>query len=471
MTTALVIGGGISGLACAQRLTRAGVEVRVVEAESRAGGVIGTALIDGFRFERGPNTVQASARSFRALCDDLGIADQLVTSRSEAKRRYLFHEGELRALPSGPGSLLTSPLLSFGGKLRLLSEPVRGRGARDGDEPTFEAFLERRIGREATRTLAGSFVRGVYAAEIGELGAASAFPRLWDLVHDHGGLVRGMIAMRKARRGSDKLPGPATSPSDLLSFEGGLGELPAALARELGDRLLLDSAVQDIERGAGGWSVSLEDGRDLSADVIVLAVPARAAHRMLAMAAPERLGLDALLGIGHASLCVVHLGLESTQLPPGFGFLVPPDEAARTPDAPSVLGTLFTSNLFDDRAPAGCASITSMYRSADVDDGDDAKLVERARADLVRAIGADSVGSVRVSHVDRWNEVIPRYGVGHRGRMDELESSLDRALPGLWLCGSYVGGVSVDDCIARGRTVADGIVAGQGKHDAHGGAA
>ena len=474
MVAVLVVGAGVSGLACAWELQRAGVNVLVVEASGRAGGVIDTLELDGYRFEAGPNTIQSKSTSFRGLCDELGIADELIVSDPQAKQRYLFHRGELRSLPSSPVALLRSPLLSLWGKLRVFSEPLHSRGPREvrGEEPTFEAFLARRIGREATRTLAGSFVRGVYAAEIGELGAKSAFPQLWSLVHDHGGFVRGMLASRREHRNRAPLPGPNTSAIDLLSFPRGLSTLTEALARGLAGHVSLHTPVQDVERGAGGWIVTLETGESLNADAVVLAVPAPAAHRMLAMAAPERLSVDALRSIRHASVTLVHLGLESTELPRGFGFLVPPDEAAEASgETPRALGILFPSNVFPGRAPEGCAAVTAIYRASDVEAevgrGRDEALVDLARRDLELAVGAGTLGPTSVSLVRRWRDVIPAYGVGHERRMRELIQSLARALPGLELAGSYVGGVSVEDCIAQGRAVARSLA----RQAAQGGAA
>ena len=240
VTDAIVVGAGLTGLACARELTKSGLRVLVLEAGKRVGGVVGTFETNGFLFESGPNTVPASARHVRDAAADLGIDGQLVTSRSEAKRRYLFQSGGLHELPGGPRALLRTPLLSWSAKRRLLSEPFRRWQPRRGVgvEPTFEEFLTERIGREATRTLAGAFVRGVYAAEIDELGSKSAFPRLHAMCSESGGLVRGLAARGRAAQrarqaGAAPLPGPRTSATDLISFGGGFGTLTEAYGRAL----------------------------------------------------------------------------------------------------------------------------------------------------------------------------------------------------------------------------------------------
>lgn len=475
-TDAIVVGGGLTGLACAHDLRERGLSVHLLEAGPRVGGVVGTLEVGGFLFESGPNTVPASAKHVRTAAGRLGVADQLITSRPEAKRRFLFQNGGLYALPSGPQGLFTTPLLSLRGRLRAATEFFRrftapAGGATPSPEPTFEEFLSERIGPEATRTFAGAFVRGIYAAEIEELGAASAFPRLWDMASEHGGIVRGMMARgraaRRARRaGAELPPGPRTSPTDLLSFTGGFSVLVDAYDRALEGCVSTNTPVSEIDRGPGGWRAVLETGDALACRELVLAIPAPAAHPLVAMCAPERLELDGLRDVRHAALTAVHLGLEGAPLPPGFGFLVPPDEdRRRDPRTPRVLGALFVSNIFDGRAPSGTSSVTAMFRGSDVSALDHDRLVDRAVAELEKALAGHAAvtsgaphrtGRPRVvaSHVQRWTDVIPRYAPGHRAMTEALDARLARMLPGLHMVGNYNGGVSVDDRIRTGTETA-----------------
>lgn len=473
LTDVIVVGAGLTGLACADALCRAGLRVLLLESGKRVGGVVDTMDVGGFLFESGPNTVPAGAAHVRRAADRLGIASQIVTSRPEAKRRYLFKNGGLHELPSSLRALMSTELLSRAAKRRIASEVLRRAQLpdRSESEPTLEDFLSERIGVEATRTVAGAFVRGVYAAEIDELGARSAFPRMWNLVAEHGGLVRGMMARGKAakrarRAGEPPLPGPATSATDLLSFTGGFGVLTDAYARSLQGSVSTSTAVVEIDRGPGGWRAVLESGEALSCRELVLAVPARAAHPLVALCAPERLDIDALRDVRHAAVTAVHMGLEDAPLPPGFGFLVPPDEEAKgDPRTPRALGMLFISNLFNGRAPSGTTSVTAMMRGGDVADLVGDQLVDRASVELNKALQGFRVteptaptpkGHPRVvaSRIQRWTDVIPRYSTGHGERMATLTEKVERMLPGLHLAGNYVGGVSVDDRIRYGGEIA-----------------
>lgn len=453
----IVAGAGLSGLACAFDLVRSGADVLVLDAASEVGGVVGTVERDGFRFETGPTTIPAGSESFRRLSSDLGIAGRLVASSAAADARYLFHDGKLRRLPTSPGDLLRSDLLSLRGRMAAASEPLRRwkpppEGA---PEPDLETFLVERVGAEAARLFGGAFVRGVYAAELAELGARSAFPILWKACEEHGGLVRGLVA--RARGKPADLPGPEVGKGVLLSFPEGLRELVIALDRALAGAVRTRARIESIERVPSGWRVrSTSGGASVGAseagEHLVLAVPAPTAARLLEPVVGRELPLETLERIRHADVTLVHLGLDAAEvpdLPPGFGFLVPPGEA----QAPRSLGTIFVSSLFPGRAPEGSVALSSFYPESVVHGLDDRESAALACEDLARALGRSRVPRARTFVVRRWTDVIPRYAPGHADRIEELLQATAR-VRGLHLAGSYVAGVSVEQVIARGRAVA-----------------
>lgn len=453
-----VIGAGIAGLSCAFDLARAGLQVHALDSRSTAGGVMGTMRTEGFQFETGPNSIPGNAEWFRSLCSDVGIDDNLTNSRPAARTRFLFADGRLQALPMGPGQLLRSSLLSWRAKLRLVTESMRTWQPRPGDDdPDFESFLTERFGREIARTLGGSFVRGIYASEIEQLGTASAFPRLWAMVREHGGILRGMKSKRRARRAAgDRTP---SNGQDLLSLSDGLGRLPEALADFLGDRLRLGVSATSIEPHGQTWRVKLNDGTALTTDQVVLATPAHPTERLLATAGASDEALSGLTAVGHASVCVAHLGFERDFLPDGFGFLVPPDAAGSSPGAgrgrvPSALGVLFVSKMFAGRAPQGAGAISAIYRSDQVQGKEDREIVDLACEDLRMALPQESFDRPVTDLVQRWPDAIPRYGPGHAARMEALLEHTAVHHPGLHLVGNFTGGVSIDDRIRCGRECA-----------------
>lgn len=457
--TILVIGAGLAGLACAHALLRAGLDVLVLEAAARAGGVVQTHRGDEYLFEEGPNTVQAGGAAFRACVDELGLSSRLISTGGSGGTRWLWHRGRLVPLPGKPQELLTTSLLSWRAKLALVTEPLR-RWHAPAHEPTLRDFLADRIGLEATMRLAGAFVRGVYGAEIGDLGAQSAFPRLYAATCARGSLLKAAKSLQQAPSGG------------LVSFPNGLEELVEGFTRALGPRLRLSAPVQRLVRAPDGWTAMLDSGEQVHAAQVVVCTPARAAAALLTEPVSRADGpklVQRLVNMPHASLTVAHLGFEPTgsrnAFPAtsvhGFGYLVPP-EASTRPDGPMALGAIFASELFPDRAPRGARSFACFLPAAWADSRSDVEVVRGATADLLRSLGVsppasqdpDSGPQPRVSRVRRWHNAIPTYGVGHMQLVHDMRTHLDQHAPGLQVAGSWTDGVAVDVVLASGREAA-----------------
>ncbi len=445
-----VLGAGLSGLACAHALTRAGRGCIVLEAADRVGGVVGSVRDKGFLFEMGPHTLQARSGEFRRLCGELGIAERLIASHPAVRERYLWVDGRLRALPKKPWQLLTTSILSWKAKLTILSEGFRPwKAPSDGGELDMQSLLEERIGAEAARKLAGAFVRGIYAADLADLGVRSAFPKLDELLVQHRSFLRALASISQV---AEDLPGPKVAGMELLSFPEGLDELVRALTRALGERIHTQRAALSIARSGGAWRVRTTQG-ELEARELVLALPAPQARTLLEPHAdmPE---------IAHGDLVLVQQGFslpEGERWPRGFGFLVPPGERGPQPRA---LGVIFSSNLFAGRAPRGMHSTASFYARSALEGLDDGERIAQAGRDLALGLGWKRPPQALASRIWNWNSVIPRYSPGHRDRVEALEQLLRSRAAGLHLAGPWVGGVSVEQVIARGRLVAGRILQG-----------
>jgi oxygen-dependent protoporphyrinogen oxidase len=137
----------------------------------------------------------------------------------------------------------------------------------------------------------------------------------------------------------------------------------------------------------------------------------------------------------------------------GFGCLVPRKEQRR------ILGVLFSSTMFDGRAPAGTALLTTFIggqRHPDLPALPEADIAALAHAEHGALLGAREAPLFQT--VTRWPRAIPQYTLGHLGRVARAEAAT-RALPGLFLCASWRGGVSVGDCIKNGHLEADAATA------------
>ncbi|MBK6424967.1 MAG: protoporphyrinogen oxidase [Blastocatellia bacterium] len=441
-----VIGAGISGLSYAHRARKAGRSVVVLESGNRAGGVIRTHREDGFLVECGPNSVRMTDE-LEELIADLGLDGELVKGDPRAAR-YVYRDGRLMKAPMGPASLVTSPVLSVRGKLRVLAEPFV-RAPRDASEPTIAEFITRRFGREVHDILVSAFVSGIYAGDTTKLSAAAVFPKLVELERERGGVVRGGIAELRAKRRAARVAAangesaPARRkrrPLTIVSFADGLDRLPFRIAESLGDALRLDTPVERIERIDGGFALVLPGERMTVRDLVV-ATPAQSAGTLLRDHS-DRLA-DLLDGIEYPSLVSVSVAYRKEDVRhdcSGFGFLAPRTAGLR------ILGGIFPSGIFAGRAPEGWHAFTCFIGGATDPDAfglDDDDLVDLVADDLASTVGAS--GPPRVLQVVRWPRAIPQYTIGHVERVAEIERECDRL--GLSVLGNYLHGVSVGDCV------------------------
>jgi protoporphyrinogen/coproporphyrinogen III oxidase len=272
----LVIGAGISGLACAYRLQQAGIPVRALEAASRTGGVIATKEKDGFRFELGPQSF-LSTEPLVGLIDALGLKDQLQLANPRAPR-YILLGGRLVPAPLAPPSLLTTPLFSAGTKWRLLTEILRHSNPPDDDE-SVAAFVRRKFGDELLNRFVAPFVSGVYAGDPERLSLRAAFPKLHEFERPYGSVLRGAMKSRPAK---------GTPRVGLCSFRDGMEALPRAIAARLGDSLLLETSVAGLRHGkANGkpWfevAIVRHNHREtLAASAVIITTPTEIASQIL----------------------------------------------------------------------------------------------------------------------------------------------------------------------------------------------
>jgi oxygen-dependent protoporphyrinogen oxidase len=491
----LVIGAGVAGLAAAEHLLRARFDVVCLEAGAAPGGVTSTREVDGFLFEQGPFNVLCRAPEFAALLDELAGEVRIVpVDRERGAKRFVLCGGRLHEVPAGPGALVRSPLVGVAGALRiargmaLSARPATARGVgptgradaameavNAGGTATIDGVVRRRFGRRVADNLVSALTVGVFGVESDELEARTALPFLGEL--DESGrspllhlvrrrrLARSEARAARVRGDQDKA---AVKPRGMISFEGGLGALPSALARRLDKRLVRNEPVVRLERLMGSWRVETASGRSFGARRVVLAIGARATAALVrplagdvgeAEAAGARLAAE-LETIDSASLTVLNLGfrVESFVPPPdGYGFLV-----ARSDRAERALGVLYASSVFPSQAPAGCVSLRVFFggtRHPDLAAAPEAELIASALDVLRRHAGLvpGGMGAPLVTNVARWPDAVPIYRPGHGARVERLRAEAAH-LPGLKLAGTYLDGVSVNDCVARGVRVAEAIV-------------
>jgi oxygen-dependent protoporphyrinogen oxidase len=441
-----VLGAGITGLTAAHRLAQQGFGVRVFERSGRVGGAIRTEETSGWLIESGPNSLLSGEPELARLLDELGLSAERVAANPAAKNRYIIRNGRAVAAPTSPPAFLKSPLFSLGGKLALLSELFSRRRIRTTDVSLAE-FATVHFGREFLDYALDPFVNGVYAGNPAKLSARYSFPKLWEMERTHGSIIRGQIAGAKARRKRGEPRG------GIFSFAHGLQTLPDALAQRLpGGAIALNASIEAIVPG-DKWNVIWNDAAGThtqSFDSILVALPGPALAQLRIGALAER-PLAALAALEHPPVSSLFLGYRREQVAhplDGFGVLAPGIERR------SVLGILFSSALFPNRAPEGHVALTVMVggaRQGEIATLPAEKILERVQPDLQGLLGVSGT-PVFMRHAF-WPKAIPQYNLGYEQFLGTINTT-EAAHKRLFIGGQARDGISVPACIAAGETLA-----------------
>lgn len=448
----VVCGAGLTGLATAWHLRRMGADVTVIEQSDSVGGVVRTTERDGYLVEHGPNSCTLTPE-LSAMVAALDLTPLLRNAAPQAQRRYIVRRGKVLAAPSSPLAALRTPLLSFGAKLRVLGEAFVAQRNSDTDESVAD-FVRRRLGQEPLTWGVDPFVSGVYAGDPEMLSVKHAFPRLAALEREHGSLLRGIIAQGRAARRAAVQTGAPQARHTMVSFADGMSTLPLALADDIGTaNVLRRTRVTGISGNGSETSVVVEcDGarRVIRGDAAVCTVPLPALREI-------DLGLSSidaqsqLATVRYPPVVSIALGFRRADVKhalDGFGCLVPSAEHRK------LLGVLFSSTLFDGRAPENTVLLTCFLggvRHPQLAALNTQALLDVLRPELASLLGV--TGAPRFVEHTVWPRAIPQYNVGHDVVM-RAAPELELRVPGLLVDGQFLRGVSVGDCIAAGRSIA-----------------
>ncbi|MFE4991971.1 protoporphyrinogen oxidase [Streptomyces mirabilis] len=447
----VVIGGGIAGLTAAHRLLDRGARVTVLEASDRVGGKLLPGEIAGARVDLGAESMLARRPEAVALAREVGLADRLQPPATATAS--LWTRGALRPMPKGhvmgvPGTATAlSGVLSDEGLARIERDAELPR-TEVGDDVAVGEYVAARLGREVVDRLVEPLLGGVYAGDAYRISMRMAVPQLFAAVRTHVSLTEAVREIQ-AKAAAAQQTGPV-----FMGIEGGVGQLPLAVARSVrarGGEILTGTTVTELRRVEdGGWRV-VAGGRVLHADGVVVAVPAGAAAALLRAEAPA--AATELAGVEYASMALVTLAYRRADitLPEGSGFLVPPV------DGHTIKASTFASRKWGwiaEENPDLLVLRTSVgrYGETEVLGRDDADLVDVSRHDLREATGlaAEPVAT----RVTRWDDGLPQYPVGHHTRVARVREHVAK-LPGLAVCGAAYDGVGIPACVASAYAAVD----------------
>lgn len=455
MSSVAIVGAGITGLTTAFRLQQKGVPVTVYEASERVGGVIRSIRQNGYLAEFGPNSILETSSKISSLVNDLGLENRRLYSDPNAENRYLVRYKRTIAMPASPIKFFGTPLFSWKAKLSLLREPFLPRKTDDREESVAE-FVVRRLCQEFLDYAINPLVSGIYAGDPARLSVKHGFPKLLALEEKYGSLIKGQIFGAKDRKARGEV---SKQEAKKVSFDEGLQVLPDTMGARLGHSLRLRSTVTRIEQTASGWRLTVQaanrEEQQAEHSALLFAIPT---YQLPEIRFANGLNLDPapLKEINYPPVASVVLGFRRDEVAhplDGFGMLIPKAEGFR------ILGTLFSSSLFPNRAPVGHVTLTSYVGGVRAPELALQPVEEQVRMtveDLRVLLGV--TGRPTFHHVVLYPKAIPQYEIGY-GRFKDLMTAIETKAPGFFFAGHYRDGISLGDSILSGHAAADRIVA------------
>lgn len=463
---AVIIGGGIAGLTAAYRLveksrqSKMPLDVVLLEAAPRTGGIISSTIHDGAVIEEGPDSFLSTKPEALRLAQELDLDDQIIETNPENRRAFVAFRKKLHPLPEGffmaaPGLMipfLQSSLFTSAGKARMLMDVGIPRGTANGDE-SIASFVRRRLGNEALQRAAQPMLAGIYTGDAERLSIRSAMPQFIEMERQFGSVIVGvqeMMRKRSANQG-DKQGLSGARYSMFLSLKNGMRSLSDRLAERIGaENIRCSTRVTALHRENESWVVETSGGDRLNCQFVIVTASAQTAATLISQTNCEL--AEKLARIEYASSVVINMIYRRGSIPhplDGFGFVVPAIERR------SLLACTFSSVKFDGRAPEGCVSMRCFMGGTarpDLIHVGENELVSLARRDLKHYIG---VSEPPIWHnLSRWPRSMPQYNIGHQERVAQIER-LAGEIPGLSLAGNSYHGVGIPDCVRSGEASAE----------------
>jgi len=438
----IIVGAGLTGLALAYYLKKAGKNVLVLEQNKRVGGVINTCVKDGFVYEQGPTTGVLGTDELVDLFDDLKHLCKLEIANPKAKKRYILKNGRWQALPGGHDlGAITTNLFSFKDKMKVATEYFRPKGGSHNE--SVANLVRRRLGESILQYAVDPFVSGIYAGDPEQLITRFALPKLYALEQNYGGFIRGSIAKH---RDYIKNPKPKAT-REVFSAEGGLSALTHALAQVVGhENIMLEASVKSVSIDNDVVTVAVEqnaENRVFSAAKIVSTVAANALAALFPYVDDSK--MEHLQNTTYASVVQVAVGYKQWQgdAIDGFGGLVPGNENRQ------ILGVLFPSAIFKNRCPEGGALLSVFLggmRQPEIYGLPDDAIRKIVLSEIAKTMHC--YASPHLFEIHRYRYAIAQYDIKTEARLAALQA-LEEQYPQIIFAGSMSDGIGMADRVKQ----------------------
>jgi len=444
----VIIGAGLTGLTLAFYLKKKGKEVLLIDKAEKSGGVINTENEDGFIFETGPNTGVVGNPEVAELFEELENSCTFEAADPKAKRRLIWKKGKWHALPSGLISAASTPLFTLKDKFRVLGEPFRKKG--ENPEENLSEMVKRRLGESFLNYAIDPFISGIYAGDPKYLIPKYALPKLYALEQNYGSFIKGAMQKAKEKKNNPRLQ---KATKEVFSAKGGLEQLIRALTESIGDENFLFNAEDTtIQPGKNEFTIQTEINKEpvqISAKKVVTTSGGPDLFTLLPfLGTEEKTPFEQLKYAAVVQAIVGYKKWTGIQLN-AFGGLVP------TIENKNILGALFTSSFFSNRAPKGGALISVFMggtKREDIFEMSDDKIEELLSSELAGMLGLTTF-SPDLLKIYRYKYAIPQYGLSSAQRFDTIRS-IQQKYPGLFMAGNIRDGIGMADRIKQARALA-----------------
>mmetsp|Transcript_6403 Transcript_6403/g.13996 ORF Transcript_6403/g.13996 Transcript_6403/m.13996 type:complete len:583 (+) Transcript_6403:132-1880(+) len=469
----VIVGSGVSGLSAAVQLRKdvPNASIFITEARDRVGGNITTMTGNGRLWEEGPNSFQPGDAILSTACD-VGLQEDILLA-DPSSYRFVWWDGQLRALPAGPSDAVFGDFLSWPGKIRAGLGAIGIKDPMPNREESVKEFVTRNLGPEAFERLIDPFVSGVYAGDPADLSAEAATGRVQVLEKNGGSLVGGAIDfLQKKSESPPRDPRlPEVKGQTVGSFRGGLKQFAEAMADHLKKsgadielNMKLEKYSWDASKEEHVLEYSTSSGkRTLRSKSVILTAPAHVTSEILRPISEE--AAEALNEIKYPRVAAVTVEYPKSAFREpehgkgavnGFGQLHPRSQGIRT------LGTIYSSSLFPNRVPdedrvmllhyIGGARDPELFGG--IEDMSEGEIVEATHKDTTTTMLNPGAEMPDVLGVRVWPRAIPQFSVGHAKRLERARGGLESAgVKGMYLLGNYTGGVALGRCVEYGLEI------------------
>ncbi len=451
-------------MAAAWRIQKSSQESRVpvslllLEASSHAGGLLKSTSREGFLLELGPDCFISEKPRGIGLCQELGLAEELIGTRPDKRRSFILRKNVFYPIPEGfylmgptrTRPFLESGLLSWRGKFRALCEPLVP--SRPPADESLASFVRRRFGQELLDRMAQPLIAGIYGADPERLSLRATFPKFLEMERTYGSVVFGL---KKSASLNAAETASGARYSLFVTLRRGMQGLADTLATKLGQMVVrTQTRVKTVRPDGGVWQVVKASGEVLIADALCLALPAYAAAELVNPFDPDL--AQELASIDYAPAATVNFAFRDMDVKrplDGVGFVVPQKENRL------VLGCTFAQNKFEGRAPKGFMLLRAFLggeHSARWLSENNEALTNKVLAELKEWLVI--TGKPMFVHLERYERALPQYTLGHLERVLRIEERMFQH-KGLALAGNWQYGVGVPGCIESGERAADSLLA------------